>query len=255
MRTPVIAGNWKMHKSVAASKEFVSTLKGMEWPKTVETVICAPFLALPELVKDTEGTQIRIGAQNVHWESQGAFTGEVSVGMLKASGIQYVIIGHSERRTYFAETDEMVNKKVKATLAGGLTPIVCVGEGLEERESGQTKEVVQHQVKAGLDTLSSEEMKQVIIAYEPIWAIGTGKASTAEDAEEVISFIRKTVADLFDQQVANEVRIQYGGSVKPENIRTYLAQPNIDGALVGGASLDPQSFFQLLQGAGAGEHS
>lgn len=255
MRTPVIAGNWKMHKTVADSKEFVSVLKGMEWSKTVEAVICAPFLALPELVREAEGTAIGIGAQNVHWEARGAFTGEVSVEMLKASGVQYVIIGHSERRTYFAETDETVNKKVKATLAGGLTPIVCVGEGLEDREGGQTKKVVQHQVKAGLDGVSSEEMKQVIIAYEPIWAIGTGKASTAEDAEEVIRFIRKTVADLFDQQVANEVRIQYGGSVKPENIRTYLAQPNIDGALVGGASLDPQSFLQLLQGAVAGENS
>ncbi|SEN70026.1 triose-phosphate isomerase [Lihuaxuella thermophila] len=254
MRTPVIAGNWKMHKTVEEAVDFVETIQRSELPGEVETVLCAPFLALPALAEKAKGSKIGIGAQNVHWEEQGAYTGEVSVPMLKAAGVQYVIIGHSERRTYFAETDETVNRKVKAAIAGGLTPIVCVGEVLEERESGQTKQVVQEQVKKGLNGLSSEEMKKVIIAYEPVWAIGTGKASTAEDAEEVISFIRKTVADLFDQQVANEVRIQYGGSVKPENIGTYIAQPNIDGALVGGASLEPASFLKLVEAA-AGDRS
>jgi triosephosphate isomerase len=164
-----------------------------------------------------------------------------------------VIIGHSERRAYFAETDETVNKKTRAALDGGLTPIVCVGETLSEREADQTKEVVQTQVKAAFSGLSSAEMKRTIIAYEPVWAIGTGKASTAADAEEVCAFIRKTVADLYDQQVANEVRIQYGGSVKPENIRSFMAEPNIDGALVGGAALKADSFIQLVQAASAGE--
>jgi triosephosphate isomerase len=243
-----------MHKTIEEAIEFVEALQREELPDHVETVLCAPFMALPALAQKVRGNKIGVGAQNVHWEKQGAYTGEVSVPMLKAAGVQYVIIGHSERRTYFAETDETVNLKVRAALTGGLTPIVCVGEVLEERESGKTKQVVQEQVKKGLNGLSSEEMKKVIIAYEPVWAIGTGKASTAEDAEEVISFIRKTVADLFDQQVANEVRIQYGGSVKPENIGSYIAQPNIDGALVGGASLDPDSFRKLVLAA-AGDRS
>lgn len=238
-----------MHKTIEEAIEFVEALQKAELPDHVETVLCAPFMALPALAQKVRGSKIGVGAQNVHWEKQGAYTGEVSVPMLKAAGVQYVIIGHSERRSYFAETDETVNLKVRAALTGGLTPIVCVGEVLEERESGKTKQVVQEQVKKGLNGLSSEEMKRVIIAYEPVWAIGTGKASTAEDAEEVIRFIRKTVADLFDQQVANEVRIQYGGSVKPENIGSYIAQPNIDGALVGGASLDPDSFRKLVLAA------
>ncbi len=238
-----------MHKTIDEAIQFAEALQKKNLPGHVETVLCAPFLALPALSQKVRGSGIKVGAQNVHWGEQGAYTGEVSVPMLKAAGVQYVIIGHSERRTYFAETDETVNLKVKRALSGGLIPIVCVGEVLEERESGQTKQVVKEQVKKGLSGLSSAEMKKVIIAYEPVWAIGTGKASTAEDAEEVISFIRKTVADLFDQQVANEVRIQYGGSVKPENIGTFIAQPNIDGALVGGASLDPESFFQLVQAA------
>jgi triosephosphate isomerase len=244
-----------MYKTVAEAVEFVTAIKETSLPEDVEAVICAPFLTLPALARQVEGSRVGIGAQNVHWEKEGAFTGEISVPMLQAVGVKYVIIGHSERRTYFAETDEAVNQKVKAALAGGLIPIVCVGEVLEERESGKTKEVVQAQVKRGLDGLSSAEMQKVIIAYEPVWAIGTGIASTADDAEEVIRFIRKTVADLYDQHVANGVRIQYGGSVKPENITTYLSQPNIDGALVGGASLNPQSFIELIQAASAGEAS
>ncbi|MBA4496188.1 triose-phosphate isomerase [Paenactinomyces guangxiensis] len=255
MRTPVIAGNWKMHKTVDEAIRFVAALRETELPGNVETVICAPFLALPALVGEVQGTRIGVGAQNVHEKNEGAYTGEISVPMLRAAGVKYVIIGHSERRTYFAETDETVNQKVKAALGGGLVPIVCVGEVLEERESGKTKEVVQHQVKQGLNGLSPEAVAGVIIAYEPVWAIGTGKASTAEDAEEVISFIRKTVADLFGQQAAGQVRIQYGGSVKPENISTYIAQPNIDGALVGGASLQPESFSKLVQAAAAGDAS
>ncbi|AUS10049.1 triose-phosphate isomerase [Laceyella sacchari] len=253
MRTPVIAGNWKMHKTAAEALSFVDEVKRTTLPADVEAVLCAPYLALPALAEATQGTDIGIGAQNVHWEEQGAYTGEVSVPMLKAAGVQYVIIGHSERRAYFAETDETVNKKTRAALDGGLTPIVCVGETLAEREADKTKEVVQTQVKAACAGLSSAEMKRTIIAYEPVWAIGTGKASTAADAEEVCAFIRKTVADLYDQQVANEVRIQYGGSVKPENIRSFMAEPNIDGALVGGAALKADSFIQLVQAASAGE--
>jgi len=253
MRKPVIAGNWKMHKTVEEAVAFVETVKAASLAEDVEAVICAPFLALPALVGETSGTRIGIGAQNVHFEEKGAFTGEISVPMLQAVGVKYVIIGHSERRQYFNETDETVNRKVKAAHAGGLIPIVCVGESLEERENGRTQEVVGVQVKRGLEGLSSEEMKRTIIAYEPVWAIGTGKASTAEDAEETISFIRQTVADLFGDQVANEVRIQYGGSVKPENIRSFMEQPNIDGALVGGASLEADSFLQLVQAASAGD--
>jgi triosephosphate isomerase len=249
MRKPVIAGNWKMHKTAEEAVTFAAELKKADLPGEVEAVICAPYLALPALVEELSGTGIGIGAQNVHFEQQGAFTGEVSVPMLKAAGVEYVIIGHSERRAYFAETDETVNKKVKAALNGGLIPIVCVGETLAERENDQTKEVVRRQVKAASEGLASDEMKKTIIAYEPVWAIGTGKASTAEDAEEVCSFIRKTIADQFDQQVANEVRIQYGGSVKPENIRSFIGQPNIDGALVGGASLKADSFIQLVHAA------
>jgi triosephosphate isomerase len=249
MRKPVIAGNWKMHKTIEEAVAFVKELKNAVLPNDVEAVVCAPYLALPALVKELAGTGVGVGAQNVHFEPQGAFTGEVSVPMLKATGVQYVIIGHSERRTYFAETDDTVNKKVKAALAGELIPIVCVGEVLEEHESGKTKEVVQGQVKAAVEGLSSEEMKKVIIAYEPVWAIGSGKASTAEGAEEVCRFIRKTLADQFDDQVSGQVRIQYGGSVKPENIRSFIEQPNIDGALVGGASLDPNSYIQLVRAA------
>jgi triosephosphate isomerase len=253
LRTPVIAGNWKMYKTAEEAASFVAALREEHLPDGVEAVLCAPFTALPALVEAAKGTRVGVGAQNVHWEKEGAFTGEVSVPMLKAAGVRYVIIGHSERRAWFAETDETVNKKVKAAHAGELIPIVCVGETLEERESGKTKETVQRQVKLAFDGISSEEMKRTIIAYEPVWAIGTGRAATAEDAEEVISFIRKTVADLFDDVVANEVRIQYGGSVKPDNIRSFLDMPNIDGALVGGASLDPASFIRLVRAAREGD--
>ncbi|MBA4603882.1 triose-phosphate isomerase [Thermoactinomyces mirandus] len=255
MRKPVIAGNWKMHKTVSNALGFVKELKEIQLPSDVETVLCAPFLALPAMVEETRETGIGIGAQNAHYEEQGAFTGEISMPMLQEVGVSYVIIGHSERRTYYNETDESVNKKTKAAHAHGFTPIVCVGEVLEEREKGQTGEVVTSQVKAAFQGLSSQEMKKTIIAYEPVWAIGTGKASTAQDAEEVCSLIRKTVAGLFDQSVADEVRIQYGGSVKPENIASFMEQPDIDGALVGGASLKPDSFAALVKAASAGGNS
>ncbi|GEN32954.1 triose-phosphate isomerase [Aneurinibacillus danicus] len=252
-RTPIIAGNWKMHKTTEEAREFAHAVRSLTPKENMDTVICAPFTSLDALVQELEGYPIAVGAQNMHWEESGAYTGEISPGMLTSLGVQYVIIGHSERREYFAETDETVNRKAKAAFAHGLTPIVCVGENVEQREGGKTKEWVREQVLRAVEGLSSEQAKQLVIAYEPIWAIGTGKSSSAEDAQDVIAFIRSTVEDGFDAQVAAQVRIQYGGSVKPDNIGTYMEQPDIDGALVGGASLTPESFLKLLEGARGGK--
>jgi triosephosphate isomerase len=227
----------------------VQEVKGKAEVSGVESVICAPFTALPALVEAVRGTSLKVGAQNLHWEDSGAFTGEISGVMLKDLGVQYVIIGHSERRAYFADTDETVNKKVHAAFRHGLLPIVCVGESLEEREAGKTKDVCRVQTEAALEGLTGEQAGQVVIAYEPIWAIGTGKTSTAEDANEVIGYIRERIAAKFGADVAGKVRIQYGGSVKPGNIREFMQQPQIDGALVGGASLEPASYIQLVEGA------
>lgn len=213
----------------------------------VESVVCAPALFLQKLVENTEGTELKVGAQTMHFEESGAFTGEISPVALKDLNVEYVIIGHSERREMFNETDETVNKKTHAAFKHGLTPIVCVGETLEERESGKTNEIVTTQVKKALEGLSEEQVKETVIAYEPIWAIGTGKTSSAEDANEVCSEIRRTVSSTFSEAAADRVRIQYGGSVKPSNIKEFMAQPDIDGALVGGASLEPASFLQLLE--------
>lgn len=248
MRRPLIAGNWKMYKTIDESIAFIKKLNEQSLPKEVDPVICAPYPALSALVAEASDS-IQIGAQNVHWEKEGAYTGEVSVPMLKASGVTYVIIGHSERRTLFGETDEQVNKKVHAALAGELIPIICVGEQLSEREAGKTKDVVGTQVTAALKGVSASNAAKVVFAYEPVWAIGSGQAATAQDAEEVCAYIRQLLSSLYDEQVAHQVRIQYGGSVKPDNISAFLAQPNIDGALVGGASLSPNSFFELLRGA------
>lgn len=249
MRRPLIAGNWKMHKTIDEAVSFIHQLIQQPLPAEVDPVICAPFPALSLLVNETKGSRIEIGAQNVHWEKEGAYTGEVSVPMLQAAGITYVIIGHSERRSLFAETDDAVNKKVHAALAGGLTPIICVGEELEEREAGKTKAVVHTQVIAALEGVSATDATKVVFAYEPVWAIGSGQAATAEDAEEVCAYIRQLLTERYDQQVADKIRIQYGGSVKPNNISAFLSKPNIDGALVGGASLAADSFLALLQGA------
>ncbi|MCR8643360.1 triose-phosphate isomerase [Paenibacillus sp. N1-5-1-14] len=248
-RTPIIAGNWKMFKTVSEAVTFFNGVKGGAEVEGVESVICAPFTALPALVEAAKGTSIKIGAQNLHFEDNGAFTGEISGVMLKDLGVDYVIIGHSERRAYFAETDEIVNKKVHAAFKHGLGPIVCVGEKLEEREAGQTKDVCKVQTEAAFNGLNAEQAKQVVIAYEPIWAIGTGKSSTSEDANEVIAYIRSLVASLYDSSVADVIRIQYGGSVKPANVTEYMGQSDIDGALVGGASLETDSYIQLVQGA------
>ena len=248
-RTPIIAGNWKMFKTTGEAAAFVQDVKGKAEVAGVESVICAPFTALPTLVEAVKGTSIKVGAQNVHFEDNGAFTGEISGVMLKDLGVDYVIIGHSERRAYFAETDEIVNKKVHAAFKHGLTPIVCVGEKLEEREADQTKDVCRVQTEAAFAGLNAQQAADVVVAYEPIWAIGTGKSSTADDANEVIGYIRSVIVGKFGADVAAKVRIQYGGSVKPANVAEYMGQPEIDGALVGGASLEPASYIQLVEGA------
>jgi len=248
MRKPIIAGNWKMHKTLEEAKSFVKEVKSLVPPQDkVDSVICAPALFLGQLVELAEGSELKIGAQNMHFEESGAYTGEISPVALADIGVDYVIIGHSERREMFAETDETVNKKVLAAFKHELTPIVCVGESLAEREAGKTNEIVGDQVKKALAGVDESAVKNIVIAYEPIWAIGTGKSSSPEDANEVCAHIRGVIADIYSDDVANEVRIQYGGSVKPENIKDFLNQPEIDGALVGGASLEPRSFLQLLE--------
>lgn len=253
MRKPIIAGNWKMHKVLSEATSFVVEVKdSVPASDKIDSVVCAPALFLERLVSAVNGTDLKIGAQNMHFEENGAFTGEISPVALNDLGVNYVILGHSERREMFAETDETVNKKTLAAFTHNLIPIVCCGETLEERESGKTNELVGAQVEKALAGLTEEQVKQTVIAYEPIWAIGTGKSSSAEDANEVCAYIRKVVAEQFSQDVANAVRIQYGGSVKPGNIAEYMAQPDIDGALVGGASLEPDSFLQLLE-AGSNE--
>jgi triosephosphate isomerase (TIM) len=248
MRKPIIAGNWKMHKTLSEAKSFAEEVKGIvPSQEQVETVICSPALFLQSLMEATKNTDVKIGAQNMHFEESGAFTGEISPAALSDLGVQYVIIGHSERREMFNETNESVNKKALAAFNYNLTPIVCCGETLVQRENGETNEFVGNQIRKALTGLTEEQVKKTVIAYEPIWAIGTGKSSTAEDANEVCAHIRRVVAEQFSQDVANAVRIQYGGSVKPGNIKEYMAQPDIDGALVGGASLVAQSFVQLVE--------
>ncbi len=247
MRKPIIAGNWKMFKTLPEAVSFVSEVKGkIPANKSVESVICSPALFLHSLVQEANGTDLKIGAQTMHFADNGAFTGEISPVALKDIGVTYVIIGHSERREMFAETDETVNQKVLAAFSHELIPIVCCGETLEQRESGQTNELVGAQIEKALASLTTEQAKQVIVAYEPIWAIGTGKSSTADDANETCGHIRACIAKQFSPEVAEAVRIQYGGSVKPNNIQEYMQKEHIDGALVGGASLEVDSFLQLL---------
>lgn len=248
MRKPIIAANWKMNKTISEAKDFIEEVKGLVPEKeTVDSVVCAPALFLDCLTDETEDRDVKIGAQNMYFEDSGAYTGEISPHALEDLGVAYVILGHSERRQLFAETDVDVNKKVFAAFKHKLTPIVCVGETLEEREADQTRDVVRGQVENALEGLTEDQAKQVVIAYEPIWAIGTGKTSSSEDANEVCAYIREVIAGKFSQQTADSVRIQYGGSVKPANIEELLSQSDIDGALVGGASLEPQSFLQLLE--------
>ncbi|SET10842.1 triosephosphate isomerase [Oceanobacillus limi] len=251
MRKKVIAGNWKMNKVLTEANQFVDdVVNKVPANDNVEAIVCAPFPFLTSLVEKTKGTNLKVSAQNMHFEDNGAFTGEVSPVMLKDLGVTHVVLGHSERREYFAETDETVNKKTKAAFNHGLTPIVCVGETLEQREANETKGLVEMQVKKALDGLSDEQITKTIIAYEPVWAIGTGKTASSEDANEVCAHIRNVVKDVASDAVAEKVVIQYGGSVKPANVDELLSQSDIDGALVGGASLEADSFIQLVE-AGA----
>jgi triosephosphate isomerase len=244
MRTPFIAGNWKMFKTAAEAVDFVTNLK----PQVAEVInreilVCPPFPALAPVAEALRNSNIKLGAQNLFWEDEGAFTGEVSAPMLKAVGCQYVIIGHSERRQYFGETNETVNKKIFAALKHNLWPIVCIGETLEEREKNETFKVIEKQVQEGFKNLDSSNWLQVTIAYEPVWAIGTGKTATPKQAQEVHAFIR----GLLPKEVASQVRILYGGSIKPENIKELMAQPDIDGGLVGGASLKVESLVKIIK--------
>lgn len=248
MRTPIIAANWKMHKTLSDAAAFtqaflplVSDLRG------VEIVLCPPFTALGAVGWALAEAKVGLGAQNCHKEVQGAYTGEVSPAMLADIGCKYVILGHSERRQYFGETDEAINAKVKAAFAHGLTPILCVGETLEQREAGRTNDVCQTQTLGCTDGLSLEQVERFVIAYEPVWAIGTGKNCASADAQATIAFIRSVIAGKFGTAASQSVRIQYGGSVKPGNVAEYMAQPDIDGALVGGASLEPVAFADLCK--------
>lgn len=246
MRKPIIAGNWKMHKSIEEAVSFVEQIKEKVSGTDVEPVICAPFTALKDLKQATEGTNIKIGAQNMHFEESGAFTGEIAPAMLAELKIDYVIIGHSERRQYYNETDETVNKKVKKAFEHKILPIMCVGESLQERENGSTKDIVKGQTEKGLSGLTEDQVKQLVIAYEPIWAIGTGKTASSADANEVIAYIREVVQQMYSDEVSEELRIQYGGSVKPANVEEIMNESDIDGALVGGASLKPEDFVSLV---------
>jgi triosephosphate isomerase len=251
-RKPIIAGNWKMNMTHTDALALVRTLSyelGEKDYDRAEVVVCPPFTALRtvQLVIEDEYLPIGLGAQNLFWEDEGAYTGEISGAFLKALHCTYVIIGHSERRKYFAETDETVNKRAHAAYRHDLKPIVCVGETDEEHETGQTQAVVERQIRDGLADLSAEQISELVVAYEPVWAIGTGKAATAEDANDTIGVIRKTIASISSDQIAERVRIQYGGSVSPGNIAQFMSQPEIDGALVGGASLDPKSFAMIVR--------
>lgn len=247
MRKPIIAGNWKMYKTMDETLTFVELLDDFA-PKNVEAVLCVAYTNLI-ILKRYLNKEVKIGSQNIHWDTSGAFTGEISPLMLQELNVKYAIIGHSERRQMFGETDLTVNKKVVAAIKHNITPIICVGEKLEERELGKTDEIVKNQIEKALKGLPFEQASNLVIAYEPIWAIGTGESSTADAANGVIGFIRKTIANQFDGNVADQIRIQYGGSVNPDNIEAFMEQPEIDGALVGGASLDPEDFKALIIGA------
>ncbi len=247
-RLPFMAGNWKMNKTTGEAIDLVRELKAaISGVKGVEVAVAPPFTALYAVCKELEGSSIRLAAQNLYWEEKGAFTGEVSPLMLKEVGCHYVIIGHSERRQFFGETDETVNRRIKAALAQGLKVIFCIGEILKEREEGKTFSVIERQVEDGLKNLSDKEMKNMVTAYEPVWAIGTGKTATPGQAEEVHRFIRGKIEKLYSREVSEEIRIQYGGSVTPENIKGLMEQANIDGALVGGASLKAESFSKIVR--------
>lgn len=241
------AGNWKMNKTPTEAVEFINGLKGLVAGCNTEVVAGVPFVCIPGAVDAAKGSNIKIAAQNVHWEASGAYTGEVSCEMLKDLGVDYVIIGHSERREYFGETNEMINKKARAILDAGMTPIICCGETLTQREQGVTAEHVRYQIKVALLGLNAQEVSSLVIAYEPIWAIGTGKTATDEQAEEVCAIIRQLIVELYDNDVAEKTRILYGGSVNAGNAKLLFSMPNIDGGLVGGASLKLDTFEKIVK--------
>lgn len=246
MRKPIIAGNWKMNKTVSEGLELIKGIKANDLSQDVEALICVPFTLLTEAKKFLEGTGIKLGAQNMHFEESGAYTGEISPVMLSEIGVDYVILGHSERRQMFGETNEIVNKKIHAGINHNIRPILCVGETLDEREAGREVEVVTNQVEESLKGVEARDMENIVIAYEPIWAIGTGKTASSEDANSMLKSIREKLKSLFGQEVAEAVRLQYGGSVKPATISELMEKPEVDGALVGGASLKADDFTQLV---------
>ena len=249
-RKTIIAGNWKMNKTLSETRAFAEELKPLLGkPKWCEVVLCVPYVNIPAAVRLFKECRVAIGAENVHYESHGAYTGEVSAEMLKELGVKYVIIGHSERRSYYNETDFTVNKKVHAALEAGLYPIVCVGESLEQRELGVTMELIALQLKSALAGVPAEKARKCVIAYEPVWAIGTGKTATAQQAAEVCTFIRSTIRHLYGARIARSVTVQYGGSMKPANAAELLAQPDIDGGLIGGAALDAGQFVDIINAA------
>lgn len=248
-RKAIIAGNWKMNKTASEAAKLVDELIPAVKDASCEVVICTPFTDLVTAVEKTKGTNIHVGAENVHFEKSGAFTGEISAEMLVDLGVEYVIVGHSERRQYFAETDQTVNKRALAALNAGLKVIICVGESLEQRELGITMELIALQVKSALAGVPAEKVRKCVIAYEPIWAIGTGKTATAEQAAEVCTFIRTTVRHLYGARIARSVTVQYGGSMKPANAAELLSQPDIDGGLIGGASLKAADFVEIVNAA------
>ena len=249
VRKAVIAGNWKMNKTRPEAQALINELKLLVKDADCSVIICVPYTNLETALEATKGTNIEVGAENCHWAASGAFTGEISAGMLTEMGVKYVIIGHSERRQYFGETDAIINSKIKKAIAAGITPIFCIGETKDERLGGILEPVLEIQLKGGLKDLTPEEVSNLVIAYEPVWAIGTGLTATSKEAQEAHSFIRKVISDVFGADAAAKVRIQYGGSVKPENVEELMAQPDIDGALVGGASLKPESFAALVTSA------
>ncbi|MGP1361112.1 MAG: triose-phosphate isomerase [Candidatus Fimenecus sp.] len=248
-RKAVIAGNWKMNKTPAEAKELISELKPLVADASCDVVICVPYIDLFTALEETKGTNIKVGAENCHWAESGAFTGEVSAKMLKSIGVDYTVIGHSERRQYFGETDETVQKRVRAALDNDITVILCVGETLIQREQGITRETVALQTKVALQGVSAAEMKKIIIAYEPVWAIGTGKTATAEQANEVNKAIREVVEQLYSKEIAESTTIQYGGSMNAKNADELVAQPDVDGGLIGGASLKAEDFSIIVKAA------
>ncbi len=245
-RIKVVAGNWKMNKTPNEAYEFIAELKKLVVNAKVDVVACVPFVAIPTALEAAKASNVKIGAQNFHWEEKGAFTGEISGQMLMEMGVEYVIIGHSERRQYFAETDETVNKKLHSAIKWGLKPIVCVGETLTQREQGVTADLVRYQTRIAFLGISDNDARNVVIAYEPIWAIGTGKTATNEQANDVCAIIRECIADLYGKDVANDIRVQYGGSVNAQNARDLFDMSDIDGALVGGASLKHADFQAIV---------